>query len=112
MESETMVLTTVLSDTGHAPRSTGQGLIASRAFITSERSVAVQLVVEMMRNLNDSIDDFAPTYVAAIYELSVVIVVACYRPGHSLEGTNAQGAGGFVYTTGQLPPCTEMVKPW
>ena len=109
MESEIPVLTTALSDTGHALRSTGQGLIASRAFVTSERSVAAQLVVEMMRNLNDSIDDFAPAYVAAIYELSVVVVVACYRPG---EGTNAQGAGRFVYTTGQLPPCTEMVKPW
>ena len=79
MESGIMVLSTALSDTGHALRSTGQGLIASRAFVASERSVAAQLVVEMMCNLNDSIDDFALTYVAAIYELSVVVVVACCR---------------------------------
>ena len=79
MESEIMVLSTALSNTGHALLSTGQGLIASRAFVASERSVASQLVVEMMCNLNDSIDDFALAYVAAIYELVVVAFVACCR---------------------------------
>ena len=51
------------------------------------------------------------TYVATIYELSVVVVIVCYRPGHSLEGTNAQGTGRFVYTTGsweRLRPVREM----
>ena len=59
MENGIKVLNTALSDTEHAIYPTRRDLSACHAFIASEWGVDVPFLLQKMRNLNGSIDNFA-----------------------------------------------------